>query len=362
MNAACSAVGLARATAYRRLRPSSPTPSRAVRKPPHRRIPDSERREISLVLNSERFVDQPPREVYGALLSEGTYLCSPRTMYRILGAEGPVRERRDHRAPRHHAVPRLEATAPNQVWTWDISKVATFEPGVFLSLYVVLDLFSRFVVAWMLAAHENSALAKQLFGEAVERYEIEPGSLTVHNDRGAPMTARTFVDLLVGLGVERSYSRPRVSNDNPHSESCFHTMKYQPDYPGRFRGVAEARPWFDDFFRWYNHDHHHDGLALFTPAQVYRGEVEAIAQRRQQALDEAYRRHPERFVAGAPVAARPPARVLINPADAAPTVERLLATPDEQLGTLWPPPKAAPVPVINLPGARPLTQTSREAT
>jgi putative transposase len=353
MNAACTVLGLSRATAYRLLHGPQHGPRRP-RAHSHRRVSDAERAAILALLDSERFVDQPPREVYGALLSEGRYTCSWRTMYRILGGRGPVRERRPHREPRQHAVPRLIATAPNQVWSWDISKLATLERGVFLNLYVVLDLFSRFVVAWMVAAHENSALSKQLFREAIERYGIAPGELTVHNDRGAPMTAHGFADLLGELGIERSYSRPRVSDDNPYSESCFHTLKYQPDYPGRFRDVAQTRAWCDEFFGWYNHDHHHDGLALFTPAQVFHGEVERIAQRRQEALDEAYRRHPERFVKGPPRAARPPKRVLLNPLDAAPTAETLLDTPDDQLASLWPLAASNAIPIINLPGA---TQT-----
>jgi putative transposase len=349
MNAACAALGVSRATAYR-LQHGRQHGPRAPRTRSHRRISDAVRAAILAVLDSERFVDQPPREVYAALLSEGSYECSWRTMYRILGERAAVRERRNHREPRHHAVPRLIATAPNQVWSWDITKLPTFERGVFLNLYVVLDLFSRFIVAWMVAAHENSALAKQLFREAIEHYGIAPGALTVHNDRGAPMTAHGFAELLTELGVERSYSRPRVSDDNPYSESCFHTIKYQPDYPGRFRGVSDARTWCDDFFRWYNCDHHHDGLALFTPQQVFFGEVERVAKRRQEALDQAYRRNPERFVSGPPVAKRPPARVLLNPLDAAPTVAALLDTPDEHIATLWPVATSNAMPIINLPG------------
>lgn len=351
MNIACKALGVNRATAYRRLRPSPRKPLSA-RSRSHRRISDAERASIAELLASKRFIDQPPREVYAELLSEGSYACSIRTMYRIMHERGPVRERRDQREARHNAVPRLVATAPNQVWTWDITKLATYERGVFLNLYVVLDLFSRFVVAWMIAAHENSALAKQLFREAIERYGIAPGALTVHNDRGAPMTAHGFADLLTELGVERSYSRPRVSDDNPFSESFFHTAKYQPDYPGRFRDAPHARVWSDDFFGWYNHEHHHDGIALFTPAQVFFGEVERVAEHRQQALDKAYSRNPERFVAGPPIAARPPQRVVLNPLDAAPpTVEVILATPDDQLATLWPAAAVSSIPVINLPGA-----------
>lgn len=272
-------------------------------------------------------------------------------MYRILRERGPVRERRNHREPRRFAVPRLVAQAPNEVWTWDVSKLPTFERGVFLNLYVILDLFSRFVVAWMVAAHENSALAKQLFAEAVSRYDVAPGELIVHQDRGAPMTSHGFAELLGQLGVERSYSRPRVSNDNPFSESHFHTVKYQPDYPGRFQHVIDARSWCSDFFDWYNHDHHHTGLALFTPADVFFGRVDAVAERREDALRAAYAAKPERFVAGPPHLPRPPARVFINPPDAAPpTLDRLLQTTD--IETLWPKRRESDLPIIHIPGAR----------
>lgn len=365
MTQACTALGLSRATAYRHQRPRSAVGSAAApaRARSHRRIPDAERAAILEVLDSERFIDQPPREVYAALLSEGTFACSWRTMYRLLRERGPVRERRDQREARHNAVPRLIASAPNQVWTWDISKLATYERGVFLNLYVVLDLYSRYVVAWMVAAHENSALAKQLFREAIERYGIAAGTLTVHQDRGAPMTSHGFAELLAELGIERSYSRPRVSDDNAFSEAHFHTLKYQPDYPGRFRDLAHARSWCDEFFVWYNTEHHHDGLALFTPEQVFAGHVESIVIRRQEALTSAYRRHPERFVAGPPVAARPPQRVLLNPLDAAPpTIEAVLASPSDQLPQLWPIAAVSGVPVINLPGAQIASEENTLAT
>lgn len=347
---ACKAVGLSRATAYRHLRPAPPR-VKAARKRSHRRIPDAGRAEILEVLDSERFVDQPPREVYATLLTEGRYLCSWSTMYRILRERGPVRERRNQRERHPHAIPRLVAVVPNQVWTWDISKLATLERGTFLNLYVVLDLFSRYVVAWMVAARENSALAKQLFAEAVGRYGVDAGQLIVHQDRGAPMTSHGFADLLSELGVERSYSRPRVSNDNPFSESHFRTAKYQPDYPGRFRDIAHARQWCDEFFAWYNEHHHHTGLALFTPHDVFFGNVDAIAAQREQALCAAYNAHPERFVAGPPSVKRPPARVCINPADGEPpTMERVIGTDDDKLAQLWSAPPSAPL-VINVPGA-----------
>lgn len=350
MSRACDAVGVGRATAYRHLRPLVVT-CVPPRKSPHRRIPDAERASILAVLDSERFIDQPPREVYGKLLSEGKYLCSWRSFYRLLNERAPVKERRNHREPRSYAVPRLVAAAPNEVWSWDISKLPTYERGVFLNLYVVLDMFSRFVVAWMVAAHENSALAKQLFAEAVVRYGVNPGTLVVHQDRGAPMTSHGFAQLLGDLGVERSYSRPRVSDDNAFSESLFHTVKYQPDYPGRFRDIAHARAWCDDFFRWYNADHHHDGLALFTPQDVFMGHVERIAEDRQCALDQAFERTPERFVTGPPLVPRPPDRVMLNPLDAAPpTLDDVLLATDDDLHKLWPAPPASDIPIINLPG------------
>lgn len=351
MNRACDAVGVSRATAYRQLKPKvSSVPLKRVYS--QRRIPDRERKQILGILDSERFLDQPPREVYATLLTEGTYLCSVRTMYRVLSERSPVRDRRNQREPRSFAVPRLEASAPNQVWSWDISKLPTLERGVFLNLYVILDLFSRFVVAWMVASRENAALAKQLFGEAISRYGVSAGELIVHQDRGAPMTSHGFTELLSELGVERSYSRPRVSNDNPFSESHFHTAKYQPDYPGRFRDIRHARHWCTDFFQWYNDEHHHDGLALFTPADVYFGRVDAVASMREQALAAAYAAHPERFINGPPRVHRPPSRVLINPAEpASVTAEQLIQTRDSDVASLWTPPQSpSTAPIIHLPG------------
>jgi putative transposase len=205
------------------------------------------------------------------------------------------------------------ATAPNEVWSWDITQWATWTRGAFLNLYGVLDLYSRFVVAWMLAARENSALAKQLLAEAVQRHGIEPGRLRLHQDRGAPMTAHGFLDLLAALGVDPSHSRPRVSNDNPFSEAHFKTLKYQPDFPGCFRDLEQGRAWCAEFFDGYHYHPQHSALALFTPADVFYGRVEALLVQRQAALDAAYAAHPERFVHGPPRAQRPPAVVAINP-------------------------------------------------
>ena len=318
MNRACDAVGLVRQAYYRAIEQTMFTLKPISKRQSHRKLSGEQKAILLAAMNSEEFLDQPPREVYATLLSRGEYHCSWRTMYRVLAEQDLVRDRRNQRDPRSFAVPRLEATAPNQVWTWDISKLPTFERGVFLNLYVVLDLFSRYVVGWMVAAHENSALAKQLFEEAIPRYGIAPEKLTVHHDRGAPMTSHTFANLLADLGVNQSMSRPRVSNDNAFSEAHFRTAKYQPDYPGRFLDIEAARTWFQEFFDWYNEEHHHEGIALFTPAEVFRGEVEKVAAVRQQALDSAFAEHPERFVKGPPKASLPPAQVRINPADAAP--------------------------------------------
>jgi transposase InsO family protein len=352
MTRACDAVGLSRASAYRHLATTAPSDRRGGASRSHRRMSDSEREQVLTVLNSERFADQPPREVYAQLLSEGVYLCSIRGMYRILEEKNLVHERRNQRAPKSYAVPRLEATAPNQVWTWDITKLATMTPGVFLNLYVVLDLFSRYAVAWMVAAHENAALAKQLFQEAIARYGVRPGALIVHQDRGAPMTATSFADVMRALGVGQSFSRPRVSNDNPHHEAHFRTAKYQPDFPGAFVDVSHAREHFAPFYEWYNDEHHHEGLALFRPADVFFGRVDDVAACRQRALDAAYAEHPERFVAGPPRVRRPPDRVAINPdPDRALVAEELLTATDERIDLLLAPRDHDVLPVIALPGA-----------
>lgn len=350
LRTACEVLGMPRATARRHLAPRRHGPRRR-RPASHRKLAHAEEQAILATLHSERFQDQAPRQVYAELLDEGTYLASPSTMYRILSAHGESSERRNQREARSHAVPRLEATRANQVWTWDISKLATYVPGVFLNLYLVLDLFSRYPVAWMIAERENSALSKQLFAEAITRYELAPGSITVHNDRGAPMTASGFVDLLAQLGVDRSKSRPRVSNDNAFSESCFKTIKYQPDYPGRFRDVAHARRWFTEFFDWYANRHRHSGLALFTPADVFFGRVDELADSRQRALDAAFAAHAERFVRGRPTVRLPPAKVAINPIDpgaATQTVAAALNAPETT--TTTPQPSVPPTPV--LPGIR----------
>ena len=327
--AACIALSVSRASLYRARHPFAPSQNVRQLAPNPRRLDEAERQHLLDTMHLPEFVDQPPTEVYATLLGRGIYLASIRTMYRVLAAVGETGERRNQRAPHAYTKPSLTATAPNQIWTWDITKLATAQKGVFLMAYVIIDLFSRYVVGWMLAPKECKHLAAQLFAETIARHGIEPG-LQVHMDRGSVMTSDTLAQLLASLGASRSFNRPRVSDDNPFSESQFKTMKYQPDYPGRFDGELHARGWLQDFFGWHNNDHHHSSLALFTPADVFCGRVPVVAAARQRALDLAYVAHPERFPHGAPRVALPPAAVHINPLTAdALTVVSAPATGDE---------------------------------
>ena len=312
VSAACDALGVSRATLYRHRNPPPKTPREPRRSP--RRLSDEERQRVVDTLNSPEFVDQPPVEVYGKLLSMGIFLASVRSMYRILAERSEVRERRRGHVARRHEVPRLSASAPNQVWTWDITKVPGVERGVYFYVFVILDLFSRYVVGWLAATTENAALATHLIGESAARHGVEPGQLIVHSDRGSPMTANAMTQLLAALQIEQSLSRPRVSNDNPFVESHFKTAKYQPDYPGRFASLHHVRAWFGELFDWYCDHHQHSGIALFTPADVFHGRVTEVAAIRQRALDAAYAANPQRFVHGPPRAALPPTIVHINPA------------------------------------------------
>ncbi len=314
---ACKVLGLNRSSVYawRRRKAqgaSAPRRSRIDAVQP-RALTKQEREEVIATLHSETFRDQPPAEVYHHLLEQNQYLCSISTMHRLLRQHKENGERRQQRPAQHHAVPRLLAHAPNEVWTWDVTKLPLIQRGVYLSLYVVLDLYSRFVVAWMVSKKENSALARQLMNEAVLRYDIDPGQLTLHQDRGSPMIAHGYLEEMMALDITCSHSRPRVSNDNPFSESQFKTQKYQPDYPGRFDDIPRAQGWCEGYFDWYNYQHHHSGLAGFTPEQVFTGRYTAVAQQKQQALDARYAQNPERFVKGRPKVKLPPEWVAINP-------------------------------------------------
>jgi putative transposase len=316
MSTACLSMGLNRSSVYgRRNRTNENLPPKRCRKASvqPRALALQERVHAVDTLLSEPYRDQPPAEVYQRLLETGQYLCSVSTMHRLLRGQSLNGERRAQHPAQHHAIPRLLAYAPNEVWSWDITKLPLVKRGIYLSLYVVLDLFSRFVVAWMVSKKENSALARQLMNEAVVRYGIAAGQLTLHQDRGSPMTAHGYLEDMKELDVTCSHSRPRVSNDNPFSESQFKTQKYQPDYPGRFASVSHANDWCEDYFQWYNFKHHHSGLSGFTPEQVFTGRYRAVAEQKQQALDARYQQNPERFVKGRPLVKMPPDYVAINP-------------------------------------------------
>jgi transposase InsO family protein len=312
VRAACDALDVSRASLYRRHRSPSPPPRARGPAPSPRRLDDTERQHILDTLHRPEFADQPPTEVYATLLGRGVYLASIRTMYRVLAEAGETSERRNQRPPQAYAKPSLTATAPNQVWTWDITKLATTSKGVFLLAYVIIDLFSRYVVGWLLARKECQHLAAQLFAETIARHGIAPG-LQVHADRGSAMKSDTLAQLLASLGASRSFSRPHVSDDNAFSEAQFKTLKYQPDYPGQFDSELHGRAWLQDFFGWHNDEHHHASLALFTPADVFYGRVETVRAVRQAALDAAYQAHPERFSHGPPRVPMPPTAVHINP-------------------------------------------------
>ena len=310
---ACVTLGVSRATLYRRRRPKACAriKVRKCRKPA-RALSESERRRVLEVLRSEEFVDKAPLEVYGTLLDQDQYLCSIRSMYRYLAENQEVRERRNQRRHPQHPKPVLVARAPNEVWSWDITKLRGPSKWMLYYLYVLMDIFSRYVVGWMVAERESAALAERLISESCAKQGVRPDQLTVHSDRGAPMTAGSMMELYAMLGITPSHSRPRVSNDNPFSESQFKTLKYRPDFPDRFGGPGHARRYSGNFLHWYNVEHRHSGLALMTPEVVHYGRTREVLVHRQRVLDAAYAAHPDRFVKGPPRAQEPPSEVWIN--------------------------------------------------
>lgn len=310
LTTACDVLSVPRSSVYRARQPK---PTSAVKPAPVRALSAAEREQVHQTLNSERFVDHAPREVYATLLDEGTYLCSPRTMYRVLADHAEVRERRAQLRHPAYSQPELLATGPNQVWSWDITKLLGPAKWTYYYLYVMLDIFSRYVVGWLLAERESSVLAELLITEACARQHIQPDQLTIHADRGGPMIAKPVALLMADLGVLKSHSRPHVSNDNPFSEAQFKTMKYRPDYPDRFGSQVDARTWAQTFFPWYNNEHHHSGIGFMTPATVHYGDASRLFAHRQQTLSTAYAAHPERFVKGQSIPPALPPAVWINP-------------------------------------------------
>jgi putative transposase len=314
--AACNAAGVAQASWYRRHRASLPWPRPA---PVHQRdraqpraLSPAEQAKIADVLHSERFADVSPEEAWATLLDEGTYLGSVSTFYRVLRAGGEVRERRRQATHPAKVKPELQASGPNQIWSWDITKVLGPAKWTYYHLYVILDIYSRYVVGWMLATRESAVLAENLIAATCARQQISRDQLTIHADRGSSMTSKPVAMLLADLGVTQSHSRPHVSNDNPYSESQFKTMKYRPSYPCRFGSAQAARSWCQEFFPWYNNQHRHSGIALHTAADVHHGRTGDITAARAVTLATAYAARPERFVRKPPAPPRLPATAWIN--------------------------------------------------
>jgi putative transposase len=315
---ACRALGVSRATFYRTTRPETGQ-QQPRRRTPARALEPREREAVREVLYAPRFADRSPGEIVATLLDEKKYLCSERTMYRVLAEEGASRERRNQLRHPSYTKPELVATAPDEVWTWDITKLLGPRKWTYYYLYVILDLFSRYVVGWMVAEKENANLASRLIEESCSKHAVRPEILTLHSDRGAPMTAKCTAQLLADLGVTQSLSRPRVSDDNPFSEAQLKTVKYHPGFPGRFTGQPDAVDYCRSFFPWYNHEHRHAGIAMLTPADVYFGRAATILAQRQQVLDQAYDARPDRFPRGRPRVPALPDAVYINPPQADPT-------------------------------------------
>jgi putative transposase len=317
--AACRALGRPRASHYRahRQSPPPPRPPRPAPRPQPMALSVAERQQVLDVLHAERFVDQAPASVWAGLLDDGVYLASISTMYRLLRARGETGDRRRHATHPARVKPELVATAPNQVWSWDITKLHGPAKWTYYYLYVILDVYSRYVVGWMVAGGEAAALAERLLAEAIATQRIADGQLTVHADRGSSMTSKPVALLLADLGVTRSHSRPHVSNDNPYSEAQFKTLKHHPTFPDRFGSIHDARAFCQRFFAWYNHDHRHSGIGLLTPADVHHHRAEAITAARAGVLEAAYAAHPERFVRKRPEPPQLPDAVWINkPLDA----------------------------------------------
>lgn len=306
---ACAELGVPRSSLYRTRQPKHISLSRPK---PARALSETERQTVRDLLNSDRFVDSVPRQVYATLLDEEQYLCSWRTMYRILAEHNEIRERRNQLTHPAYAKPELLTTQPNQLWSWDITKLRGPAKWTYFYLYAILDVFSRYVVGWLVAERESATLAETLIAETCAKQNIHRDQLTLHADRGSSMRSKTVALLLSDLGVTKTHTRPYTSNDNPYSEAQFKTLKYRPDYPTRFGSLMDARGWSQDFFSWYNNDHYHTGLNLMTPAMVHYGLADTVRDQRNQVLQVAYAAHPERFVRGLPMISELPREVWIN--------------------------------------------------
>lgn len=309
---ACAALGLSRAGFYRARSGRELKPVKSTTLPPPRALSKGERDNVLALLHSERFVDKAPSQVYATLLDKGVYHCSIRTMYRILEEHQEVRERRAQLRHPKYTRPELLATGANQVWSWDIAKLKGPQKWSYFHLYVILDIYSRYVVGWMVAHRESAVLATKLIRASCEKEGTQKGELTIHADRGSSMKSKAVALLLSDLGVTKTHSRPYTSNDNPYSEAHFKTLKYRPDFPERFGSIEDARSFCQSFFKWYNEEHRHSGIGLLTPAVVHCGRAAGVMQTRQAALMSAYMLHPERFVKGTPAPPELPKAAWIN--------------------------------------------------
>lgn len=307
---ACRALAVPRASLYRH---RTPKPVPAPRPRPPLKLSEQERAQVLELLHSERFVDASPHTVVATLLDEGRYLCSVRTMYRLLAEHGEVRERRDQRRHGQYEKPELLAEGPNQLWSWDITKLKGPAKWQYFHLYVIIDVYSRFVVGWMVAERESAALAEKLIKQTCLKQNIKREQLTLHADRGSSMRSKAVALLLADLGVSKTHSRPQVSNDNPFSEAQFKTLKYRPGFPKRFGSLEDARAFCRGFFRWYNEEHRHSGIAYLRPADVHWGRASEVLATRSEALEQAYQQHPERFKGVKPAPKPVPEKVWINP-------------------------------------------------
>jgi len=306
---ACNTLDVSRAGFYRWI---APVTEKTIRSAPPLALSASERSEVLDVLHEDRFIDKAPQEVYAKLLDENKYICSIRTMYRILEKEGEIKERRNQLFRPHYTKPELLAKAPDEVWSWDITKPKGPVKWTYYYLYVILDIFSRYVVGWMVAHRELAVLAKKLIEGTIKKQSIQPDQLLIHADRGSSMTSKPVAFLLADLGVTKSHSRPSVSNDNPYSESQFKTMKYRPEFPDRSGSIEDARAFSQTFFPWYNTEHYHSGLGLLTPEDVHYGRAARIVEAREEVLMAAYEKHPERFKGRIPKPMLLPDAVWIN--------------------------------------------------
>jgi putative transposase len=309
----CAALEVPRASLYRSMARAKHPPAPRKERVSPRALCAQERTEVLDTLHAPRFMDQPPQEVYATLLDEGQYLCSVRTMYRLLAEQNEVRERRAQREHGTYARPELLATQPNELWSWDITKLLGPVKWTYFYLYVILDVFSRYTVGWMIAHRESAELARRLIAETCTKQEIVPEQLTIHADRGSSMRSKPVALLLSDLGVLKTHSRPHVSNDNPYSESQFKTLKYRPDFPKRFGCIEDARAFCTEFFPWYNTQHHHGGIGFLTPQVVHYGHAPQVIAARQEVLNLAHQKHPQRFVRNPPHAPELPEAVWINP-------------------------------------------------